>query len=132
MAFVHGFMVIMRHVPEINFATTRKEVLESLIELSLILFGGNQIICLLFGNRVHNLHLAADGIKRNDATCQFQQVQEFRNRRNFVNLVFDLTLSEHRTIRRGPYLDRRHRRMAAGVVMGTAQLFTSHGHLHRT
>jgi hypothetical protein len=71
-------MVIMRHIPKMDRATTRKQVLNVLIELPLILFDGNQVIGVLVHNCFYNLGLAADSIHRHEAARQFQQAQEWR------------------------------------------------------
>ncbi len=127
MVFVDCLGIIVRHIPKIHFATPRKQVLDVLIELSLILFNRQEIVDVLLHNRLDNLGLAADGINRDDAARQFQHAQERRNGSNFVRFVLDFALSEHQMVRHRPRTHHRDCILAPRAVMRTTQLFTING-----
>ena len=76
------------------FLTSILEALLNLrVKLGLIAFDRQHVVGALITDCLRGLLLAMHGIQRHDRACQFQQLQEFRYRRDLVGILIDCHLA---------------------------------------
>lgn len=87
-------MVGMGHMLKPGPSGVRKQVLHPLMQLGLVLFDCQDVICLLLDNLMGDLPLTAHRIDGHNAPRYVQQPQQLRNGRDLIGFFFRLHLPQ--------------------------------------
>ena len=128
-----GLVIGIGHAFEVALVCLVKPVHHILIELALISLERQHIVCLLVDNALRNVGLAdgyirpAHRIYRHDASRYVQQLEQFRNRRNFIGFIIDFTLTQQQPILTSPGTDQMNRVLADGAIPTAPRGLTING-----
>jgi hypothetical protein len=87
-------LVRVRHLAQVHFGRTIKQVFQVFVELALMRFHRQHLIGTLIHDGFGNVGLTAQRIDRHKAAFQRQDAQQFRYRGDFIGFVVNFTLSQ--------------------------------------
>ncbi len=131
-SLVQGLSVVIGHAVKAQCLGPFEQVLNILVQLTLVLLHRQHIVGTTICDLLRNLSLAAHGVDSYDTAIQLQHLQQLRNGSDLIGFLVGLDLTQGQALLGGPGADHMDGPLLPSTVIGpSGRLAVDSHHLAR-